>query len=512
MKAIFPLLTIIIASTLLQAETQILYQDDFESYDLGPFLGQGDTEVMRSTVSCEGEDPAPGEVDITNDGENWILHLGKVKEPAGVQAPKKDRGVRIPLNWGDASYKQGDNARITISGKTRIPEGSGYAEIRLVTSEDQPILRFTPHSSDYKTYFYNHNHANEVDPRAANTNNEYFVNAVYNRTWYHTTNAVIRNTWCEFEVVFDCDSASVESYSIRALDDSGFEFTGRRVAHLRYTLERPEYVEFTAVGNGYDLNRPGADFDDLTIVYEYEPPEDDFWTLFEDDFQDYELNTSLSDYGIYGRIGEWDQYTDTIETNEFGKYARIFMGKPGAGEFPKDGVTLPFPDDTVFEPGEKLRLTATYYVPDNGCWTMFRSGDIPVATYGFHTANKWFATWSGEDMKELYDGYERSPYKHFITTSITLAYDAAGPYLERVEIKSDEDLVTKWTTDWCEYYDTHLKEIPDNFAIQVQGWNNFDGRYILLNYLKLEQTAAVPEPAFLLVLAALALAFARRQR
>ena len=127
MKPIFVLLALITitSATLLQAETHILWQDDFESYDLGPWLGQGDTQVMQSSVNCVGDDPVEGEVDITNDGENWILHLGRKKAAPGIEQTKMDRGVRIPLDWGRLDYNHGKNAKIKIKGKTRIPEGNG---------------------------------------------------------------------------------------------------------------------------------------------------------------------------------------------------------------------------------------------------------------------------------------------------------------------------------------------------------------------------------------------------
>ncbi len=515
MKPIFVLLALITitSATLLQAETHILWQDDFESYDLGPWLGQGDTQVMQSSVNCVGDDPVEGEVDITNDGENWILHLGRKKGAPGIEQTKMDRGVRVPLDWGRLDYNHGKNAKIKIKGKTRIPEGNGYAEIRLTTKEDKPILRFTPHSSDYKTYFYNHN--STVNSSAANSANTFWVNADSGRTWYHTTNAVVYSTWCLFEIVIDCDLAQVEFYRISALDDSGFSFIGRNICHLRYMLERPEYVEFTAVGNTFDADRAGADFDDLQVIYEYEPPEEEWETLYEDYFQQYEPGKSLSEQQpLYKRLGSWEQYTDNIDTNEAGIYvARLFMGKPGDNEFPKDGVTMDLPTNTFFLPGQKLRLTATYYVPDNGCWTMFRKGDTPVATYGIHSATKWFTTWGTNEFQPRYDGSERAVYRHYITTAVTLAYDDEGPFLERVDLQSSEEDSTSWSFDWTHYYDTHLPDVPDNIGIQVQGWKNFDGRYVLLSYLCLEQTVPpIPEPAFLALLAALALAFARRHR
>ncbi|MBQ7556196.1 hypothetical protein IJS98_07120 [bacterium] len=103
------LLIALIGTTTIFAGTHVLWQDDLESYDLGKWLGQGNTEVMQSTVNCEGEEPVEGEMDITNDGENWILHVGRKKTPAGVTAPKMDRGVKIPSIGG---------ALITIMART----------------------------------------------------------------------------------------------------------------------------------------------------------------------------------------------------------------------------------------------------------------------------------------------------------------------------------------------------------------------------------------------------------
>lgn len=506
------LLIALIGTTTIFAGTHVLWQDDFESYDLGKWLGQGNTEVMQSTVNCEGEEPVYGEVDITNDEDNWILHVGRKKTPASVTAPKMDRGVKVPLDWGRIDYNHGQNGKIRITGKTRIPEGNGYAEIRLTTKDDKPMLRFTPHSSDYKTYFYNHN--STINKSAANAGNPYWINADSGRTWYHTTNAVVMSTWCFFEIIIDCDLAQVESYYIKALDNSGFEYVGRRVCHLRYMLDRPEYIEFTAVGNTFDTNRDGADFDDLQVLYLYDSPEDEWETLYEDFFQQYELGKSLAnEQPLYKRLGSWEQYTDNIETNELGIYvARLFMGKPGDNEFPKDGISMDLPTNTFFLPGQKLRLTATYFVPDNGCWTMFRKGDTPVATYGFHSATKWFTTWSTNEFEPRYDGSERYVYNHYITTAITLAYDEEGPYLDRVDVHSSEEDNTSWSFKWPQYYNTHLPDVPDNVAIQVQGWKNFDGRYVLLSYLCLEQTTPpIPEPAILGLIALALAAFLRRR-
>ena len=73
------LLLSVIATGAVFASTHVLWEDDFESYDLGPWLGQGDTQVMQSSVNCVGDDPVEGEVDITNDGSTFCVKLPLIK-------------------------------------------------------------------------------------------------------------------------------------------------------------------------------------------------------------------------------------------------------------------------------------------------------------------------------------------------------------------------------------------------------------------------------------------------
>lgn len=50
---------------------------------------------------------------------------------------------------------------------------------------------------------------------------------------------------------------------------------------------------------------------------------------------------------------------------------------------------------------------------------------------------------------------------------------------------------------------------PNQAAVTVQGWPNFDGRYTNLKYLKIEYAA--PEPGMIALLALMGLAFLRRK-
>ena len=127
MKKHFFLLALLLTGAVF-AESIILYQDDFESYTEGAWLGQGNTELMQSTVhSSPYEAPAEGEVEIVNEDGNNFLSLKKKASPEGVTKPGRDRGVRVPLNWGSVDYNGGVDGVIIIIGKVRIPNGNGYA-------------------------------------------------------------------------------------------------------------------------------------------------------------------------------------------------------------------------------------------------------------------------------------------------------------------------------------------------------------------------------------------------
>lgn len=510
-KTIF-ILAFFVAAVAATAGSVVIWQDDFESYTQGSYAGQGNAEVMQSTVNCIGEKPAPGEVMISLDGRNKVLKLNKKWAPSGVTRPELDRGVRVPLDWGGTVYDPETESTILIKGKVLIPEGGGYAETRLVTKDDEPILRFTPHSSDYKTYIYNIDHDYEVNGSAANANHPAFSNCSYPRTWYPTESAVKYNVWCDFELEINCRTATVNYYTIT--DNNGFEFTGIRICHLPNMLERPEYVEFTAVGNGFDLNRTGASFDDLEVTYSWPETPDEWETLYEDDFQSYELGESLTEANEnYQRLGDWQEFSDLIATNEFmgeTKFALLYMGKPGDGLFPKDGIFLNIPEEDLPDVGEKIRLTVKAYVPDNGYWNMFRLKDAPLATYGIHSATIWFATFGGNDFEPRYDGCERAFYKNDMTTSITLLRQEDGYYLLSTDLLTPEAPKTRLTTEWLDYYPECLGTDLDNAAIQLQGWNNFNGRYIYLHGIKLERT--VPEPVFASLLCLLVFVVSRRCR
>ena len=511
MKKALTLLAMLCCATAAFASTQVLFDDDFESYTTGDWLGQGNTELMQSTVhSGPYETPAPGEVEIVDMDGSKVLHVNKIREPEGKTKPGSDRGVRIPLTWGSVDYNGGLGGVIIIIGKVNIPNGNGYCELRLANSGDKPMMRFCFHSSDYKTYCYTDNRREAVNGGAANANDARFPTASADKISYPTADAVVRNTWCDFQLLVDCETGTLISYHIT--DGAGLDFTGDKVCQLyEFGNSTPYYVEFTAVGNGYDTERNGAYIDDLSISY---VTEDNPWvTIFEDDFQSYTVGQSLSaQTADYQRISNVETYSDEIKNDKegHGNYAHVWMGTPTQSGL-KDGIKYVLPEEVKPVFGGKLRFTARYFCPDNGCWTkMFKEGN-PVATYGFHTANRWFATWGSDDTTPRYDGMENGPYNDWITTCMTIGYDEDGnAYLESVWLNNIKDNSKRQGLKWGYYYDTTMPAAPDAVGVQVQGWPNFAGRYADVEYFKVEYAA--PEPAFLGLLALVGLAFLRKQR
>jgi hypothetical protein len=512
MKKALTLLAMLCCATAAFAATQVLFEDNFESYNTGDWLGQGNTEMMRSTVNCAPETPAPGEVEIVEMDGSKVLHVNKAKTPEGKTSPGLDRGVRVPLNWGSVDYNGGLDGVIIIIGKVNIPTSprdNGYCELRLANSEDKPYMRFCFHSSDYKTYCYSRNRDSDVNSGAANANDARFQNVKSDKISYATADAVVFNTWCDFQLVVDCETATLVSYHIT--DGAGLDFTGDKVCHLRDCGNSvPFYAEFTAVGNSYDTTRAGAYIDDLSITYfKADLP----WvTVFEDDFQSYTVGQSLTaQTADYQRIGNLETYSDEIMNDGAGNYANVHMGTPTSG-YPKDGIKYVLPEEVKPVFGGKLRFTTRYYCPDNGCWTKMFNGDNPVATYGFHTANTWFTTWGSDDASPRYDGLDWTPMQDWINICMTIAYDEeGGAYLESVSMKNDSNAVDRRNgLCWSHYYDTTMPAAPDAVGVQVQGWPNFNGRYAKVDYFKVEYAA--PEPAFLGLLALVGLAFLRKQR
>ncbi|MBO7435873.1 hypothetical protein J6U76_07795 [bacterium] len=512
MKKALTLMAVLCCATAAFAISQVLFEDNFESYNTGDWLGQGATELMRSTVGTTSEAPAAGEVEIIDKDGSQVLHVCKFASPAGITSPGKDRGVRVPLNWGSFDYESGVDGVIIIIGKVNIPSGgTGYGELRLATSADKPMMRFCFRSSDYQTYCYTDNRREAVNAGAANANDPRWPTGSADKIKYNPDNSVQWNTWCDFRLVVDCHTGTLLSYEIS--DGAGFEFFGDKVCQLyEFGTERPAFVEFTAVGNGYDTDRNGYFLDDLTVTY---VKENIPWvTIFEDDFESYTVGESLTAQNAeYQRIGNDACYSDLIEEDSekypaYGKYAKVWMNKPAG--YPRDGVKVMLPDSCVPVEGGKLRLTTRFYCPDNGCWNIFFKNASPVASYGFHSANRWFTTWGSNDQSPRYDGMENGPYNDWIDFMVTVDYDGErGAYLESAVLNNAKDITKRQGLRWCEYFDTTMPGAPDSAGIQVQGWDNFAGRYALIDYFKIEYAA--PEPAFLGLLALVGLAFLRKR-
>ena len=360
-----------------------------------------------------------------------VLHVQKIKEPAGVTKPGRDRGVRVPLTWGDVDYEGGLGGVIIIIGKVNIPNGNGYCEVRLATAEDKPMMRFSFHSSDYRTYCYTDNRREAVNNSAANKDDPRWPTGSSDKIQYATADAVQYNTWCDFILMVDCETGTLLNYDIT--DNAGFHFSGEKVCQLfEFGNAVPAYAEFTAVGNGYDTNRQGAYLDDIKFVYI--KPDLPWATVFVDDFSSYTVGESLTaQTDVYERIGSAPTFSDEIKNDGDGNYAYIWLGTPETG-YPKDGIKYVLPEEIKPVFGGKLRFTARYFCPDNGCWTKMMNGADPVATYGFHSANRWFATWGSDDASPRYDGMENGPYNDWVTTCMTVGFDENGDAIVKPEL------------------------------------------------------------------------------
>ena len=515
MKKLFLLSLFVAPAMLFAAVTQtVLFENDFNSYVPGNFYGQdADYQIMTSDIYCVGQEPVDGEVTIVYDEERAsnVLYVKKIKAPEGLSSSdaKKDRGLRVPLDWGSIDYANGENAFILVTGKVKVPEGNGYAELRLANTADQWMMRFSPYGGDsgYKTYFYNYNDSRAINAGAANANEPRFQ-TVEGRTSY-TSGAVKYDTWCDFTIVIDCELGVVRSFEIT--DNDTFNFASDYATILKHFLAAPAFFEFTAVGNGYDTNRMGAYFDDLKVTFVQE--ESIPWvTVFEDDFSTYNVGDSLTEVNpIYKRIGNEVTYTDLIENDGVSNYAKIWINTPSG--YPFDGILYDIPAECVAADGTKLRFTAITKVPDNGVWAGFYCNGTPECTLGYHSANAWFTTWSeGAYTDPRYSGRERNIHGAYYTgCRLTIATEGEDTYLESTRITTDQSGYTddQWGCPWSEYYVTSLAEVPTQAGITVQGWDGFNGRYTCLRYFKVEYAA--PEPSMIALLALFGLAFLRRK-
>ncbi|MBO7447380.1 hypothetical protein J6U78_03530 [bacterium] len=516
MKKLFLLSLLVAPAMLFASVTQtVLFENDFDSYVPGNFYGQdADFQVMTSDISCVGQEPVDGEVTIVYDEERAsnVLYVKKIKEPEGLSTDdaKKDRGLRIPLNWGSVDYANGENSFIVITGKVKVPNGNGYAELRLANSTDKWMMRYSPYGGDsgYKTYFYNYNDSRAINAGAANAEEPRFQTKE-GRTSY-ATGAVSFDVWCDFTILIDCENSVIRSFEIT--DNDTFNFASDYATILKHFLTAPAFFEFTAVGNGYDTNRMGAYFDDLKVTFIQKEPIP--WvTVFEDDFSTYNAGDSLTAVSLdYKRIGSEETFTDEIISDEKGTYAKLWINKPSG--YPIDGIYYDIPEACVPADGTKLRFTVTTIVPDNGVYINFSHDGTPETCYGYHSANAWFASWAeGAYTSPRYSGRERniSGSSYFVTARVTVANDADGAYLESCNIRTSQSGYTDyvWGCPWSEYYDTHLAKNPNQVALAVNGWDGFDGRYASLKYFKVEYAA--PEPGMIALLALFGLAFLRRK-
>lgn len=484
---------------------ETFFEDDFSAYQPGQSLFNVNPEFIQT-----GDNAPNLEATIIDHYEGVSFESNAVYfavNNATEATPKAGIALSVPRDMFDYP-----NAKLRISLKAYYKDGgTGYGELRLATAADKPMMRFCFRSSDYQTYCYTDNRREGVNNGAANYGDARWPSASADKIKYNPDDSVLWNTWCDFALVVDCHTGTLLNYNIT--DNAGFEFTGDKVCQLyEFGTERPAYVEFTAVGNGYNTTRNGYFLDDLTVTY---VKENTPWvTVFEDDFQSYTLGESLTAQNAeYQRIGNDAAYSDLIEEDlenypAYGQYAKVWLNTPSG--YPRDGVKVMLPDSCVPVEGGKLRLTTRFYCPDNGCWNIFFKEDSPVASYGFHSANRWFATWGSNDTTPRYDGMENGPYNDWINFMVTVAYDGeGGAYLESAVLNNAKDATKRQGLRWCGYFDTTMPGAPDSAGVQVQGWANFAGRYALINYIKVEYAA--PEPAFLGLLALAGLAILRKR-
>ncbi|MBR5624644.1 hypothetical protein IKW72_06545 [bacterium] len=512
MKKLFLLSLFVAPAMLFAAVTQtVLFENDFDSYVPGNFYGQdADFQIMYSDVNCTNEAPRDGEVTIVYDEERAsnVLYVKRTKTTEDSYG--KDRGLRIPLNWQGVDYNGGENANMLITGKLKVPAGGdGYAELRLANSADKWMMRFSPYGKDggYKTYFYNFNDNRTVNSGAANANEPRFQTKT-DRTSYD--DAVKFDTWCDFAIFIDCENGFLRSFEIT--DNDTFNFASDYATILKFFRSAPSFFEFTAVGNGWNAERSGAYFDDLKVTF-IQKERIPWVTVFEDDFSSYNAGESLTAANpAYKRIGSEETFTDEIVSEEIGTYAKLWINKPTGS--PIDGVYYDIPEACVPADGTKLRLTIRTIVKDNGTYFAFLNNGTPEASYGYHSANAWFATWTeGAYVSPRYSGRERNIYgsSYFVTAKVTVANDADGAYLESCNIGTSQSGYTDyvWGCPWSTYYDTHLAKNPNQAALAIQGWPNSDVRWTGLDYFKVEYAA--PEPGMIALLALFGLAFLRRK-
>ena len=513
MKKLFLLSLLVAPVALFAAVTEtVLFENNFDSYTPGNFYGQdADFEVMHSDVYCQGEGPADGEITIVNDANRGnVLHLIKIKTPDGVASPAYDRGLRIPLNWGSVDYNNGECGTIVLTGKVKIPEGNGYAELRLTSSSDVAMLRWCPHSSDYKTYVYNFNDGSAISSSCTNANDPLFQEKS-SRTQYATADAVIYDTWCDFTVIVDCEVGTIKEYTIT--DGGSFSFTGRNVSIMPHALLQPYYFEFLAVGNGHDTNRNGAYFDNVKVSFYQESQQPQWVTVFEDDFSSYHEGESLTAVNpVYKRVGNDATFTDLIIESNGYNCVKLWLNMPSG--YPRDGVYVDIPSYCAPVPGGKLRATAVFIVPDNGVWLGMGKGDTILTTLGYHSANIWFANWENGDLEPRYSGRARniSGKSYWVTAKETIAWDdSTVPQLESTYIGTSQSAYTdyQWSLRWNDYYDTTMADSPNRVFIRLMGWNNSAVRWTKLRYLKIEYAA--PEPGMIALLALFGLSFLRRK-
>ena len=555
MKKLFTVALLFSAVAWGSGQTYILWSSQgFENYNSGDFVGQYDVnnheiDIMSSdSDSSSGVAPYSGEQIITtdpNDDNNKVLLVKRKKQDSEVG--KKDRGSRLYLNW-DSKFQR-DKGDLKIKGRFYSTD-DGYAEIRLANPNGARMLRFSPDSYDYKSYFH-HTGNGSLWNNAVVQN---YVNNVSNKWTIPCANLSkfslagnggsyrlvmprpTLNRWWNFEIVVSLASNCLVYYKIS--DGSGNDtIYDNHVNVLQYGAYLPQYLDFTCAGNGYDLNRGGAYFDDLEVTYELDEPL--IQTVIDDDMTTYSNDKLLPQNPFYKVINTKNYalpYSQAYITNCYGSQCCFFTPwNYGQNGYPKQALVVPLPDGFAGLPGAVARITSVVWAPDNGTWGAAFFTDAQdlteAACLGYHANYKYFltigngtaASGSSANSPQLYDlatpNYGTARWMRYI---MEIENDETGlnAIVKYAKVRNDSLDYQSYGINFATVCEDITIPSPSYAGVMEQsfGWdkdpsnpdNHIPNRYLLLKELKVE--VVLPEPGLLALLGLLLFGLVRKTR